>query len=174
MTIGEIEQVSHELSRKYGPRGVARTIDQQQAGARSYQSFQLRYLWQPFVLRVKRIGYYTGSTRCHLHTILRPAGVRDEHLITWTNRCDQCCKNGSGATHSDGNLLWFNRVAIDALDFRRDQFAQPEPAGCRAIGQRFVFNGLDGGQANMLRYAKARLTDVEVGRGRQYFATSLG
>src|SRR2546421_6815052 len=172
MTIGEIEQVSHELSREYSSRGVARTIDQQQAGARSYQSFQLRYLWQPFVLRVKRIGYYTGSTRCHLHTILRPAGVRDEHLITWTNRCDQCCKNGSGATHSNGNLLWFNRVAIDALDFCRDQFAQPGPTSCGPIGQCFVFNRADGGQANMLRRAKTGLSDVQVGRRWEYFATT--
>src|SRR5438270_2537524 len=135
MAISEIEQVSHELCREYSPRGIARTIDQQQAGVRGYQSFQLRYFWQPFVLRVKRIGNHTGSTRGHLHTILRPARVRDEDLITWTNRCDQCCKNGSGATHSNGYLLWFNRVAIDTLDFRSDQFSQPGPASRRPIGQ---------------------------------------
>src|SRR5437588_9759551 len=164
MTIGEFEQVSHELCREYGPRGVARTIDQQQARARGYQAFQLRYFWQPFVLRVKRIGNYTGSTRGHLHTILRPAGVRDEDFITRADRCDQCCKNGPGTTHSNGDLLWFNRVAIDTLDFRRYQFAQPGPTSCRAIGQRFTFNGVDGGQANMFRCAKTWLTDVQVGR----------
>src|SRR5712691_9566046 len=127
---------------------------------------------EPLTLRIKRIGNRSSITTGELHPI-RPTRIRDEHFIACSYRCAQGGSNRPSATHSNGSMLWPNRIAVDALNFSSQQLSQPRPASRRTIGHRLSRDGFNSRLSNVLRRKKTRLTDLQPCQRRQALPTNL-